>query len=97
MRATKTGFMRLIVLGTAAIGVVVLMAASMASGTGVAEAHGNSPAKRVAAGWSCENVPGLGVHCFPPGAEASSASIPVQIFDTEDPGATHAHSSARRS
>ncbi len=86
MRATMTGFIRLLVPGAAVVGAVMLIAATMASGTDVAEARGNSPAKRVAAGWFCENIAPLGVHCFPPGSGASSASIPVQVFDTANPG-----------
>jgi hypothetical protein len=86
MRATMTRFIRLLVPGAVVVGAVMLIAATMASGTGVAEAQGNSPAKRVAAGWFCFDVPDLGVHCVPPGSGASSASIPVQIFDTSDPG-----------
>lgn len=39
----------------------------------------------VARGWACMPVPGLGVHCFPPGAFASLPSIPVLVFDTDDP------------
>ena len=76
----------------AAAVLVAVMVAAMASGSGVAEAHGNSPAKRVNAGWTCFNVPDLGVHCFPPNKDpaADPASIPVLIFDTSDPGATHA-------
>ncbi len=76
----------------AAAVLVAVMAASMASGTGVAEARGNSPAKLGNAGWTCFDVPDLGVHCFPPSKDpaAGPASIPVLIFDTTDPGDTDA-------
>ena len=89
MRATTTGFRRFLIPGAAIVGAVLLMAAAMTSGAGVAEAHGNSPAKRVNAGWNCINIEPLGVHCFPPGSGASSASIPVQVFDTDNPLATN--------
>lgn len=36
-------------------------------------------------GWVCVNVPGLGVHCFPPGAFAAPASLPILVFDSDDP------------
>lgn len=37
------------------------------------------------AGWTCVAIPVLGVHCFAPGAFASSPSVQVLVFDTEDP------------
>lgn len=40
-----------------------------------------------ARGWFCQNVPGLGVHCFAPGVFSSLASVSVLVFDTDD--ATH--------
>ncbi len=36
------------------------------------------------AGWTCVAIPVLGVHCFAPGAFASSPSVPVLVFDTQD-------------
>ena len=90
MRATKTGFGHFLIPGAAIVGAILLMAAAMTSGAGVAEAHGVSPAKLNRAGWSCDNIAPLGVHCFPPGTGASSASISVLVFDTTDEGATHA-------
>lgn len=36
-------------------------------------------------GWMCVPIPQLGVHCFGPGAFAASASVPVLVFDTDDP------------
>ena len=68
----------------------IAVAIAVLAGAGSASAHGNSPAKRAAAGWDCFDVPGLGVHCTPPGAEASSASIALQEFATSDPGDPHA-------
>lgn len=37
------------------------------------------------AGWLCVSIPSLGVHCFAPGAFASTPSVQVLVFDTEDP------------
>ena len=90
MRATTTGFRRLLIPGGAIVGAVLLVAAAMISGGGVAEAHGLSPAKLNQAGWDCVNIEPLGVHCFSPGSGASSASISVLVFDTADDDATHA-------
>lgn len=53
-------------------------------------AHGVSPAKLAAAGWECFNVEGLGVHCFPPGHHASTATLTVLYFATTDPADTDA-------
>lgn len=36
-------------------------------------------------GWMCVPIPQLGVHCFGPGAFSASASVPVLVFDTDDP------------
>lgn len=58
--------------------------------SGVASAHGVSPAQLSSSGWMCVNVPGLGVHCFAPGAFRSSPSVQVLVFDTTDPGAVDA-------
>jgi hypothetical protein len=88
VRATTTGFRRFLIPGAAIVGAVLLMAAAMTSGAGVAEAHGVSPAKLNRAGWDCDNIVPLGVHCFSPGSGASSASISVLVFDTTDEGAT---------
>ncbi len=82
--------MRLLIVGVIAGLAVVVGGLAHLTDSGEAEAHGSSPAKMVRAGWECQNVPGLGVHCFPPGSAASSASIPVKVFDTDDPSATHA-------
>ncbi len=84
MRATTTGFRRFLIPGAAIVGAVLLIAAAMTSGAGVAEARGNSPPKLTAAGWECLV---LGeVHCLAPNKDlgGDAASIPVLIFDTDD-------------
>lgn len=53
-------------------------------------AHGVSPAKLTSAGWECFNVPVLGVHCLPPGHHASTATLTVLYFDTDNVAATDA-------
>ena len=55
-------------------------------------AQGVSPAQLKAAGWTCFNVPGLGVHCAAPGKEFPPTGAVVQLlyFDTTDPDATDA-------
>jgi hypothetical protein len=69
----------------------ILIAVLILSAT-VVSAHGpgNNPASLGDAGWMCVNVPGLGVHCFAPGAFKASASVPVKVFDTDNPDAEHA-------
>lgn len=67
---------------------VMLLAATVASAN--AHGDGNSPAQLGAAGWACENVPGLGVHCFPPGTQVDASAIAVKVYDTSDPDAEHA-------
>jgi hypothetical protein len=79
-----------IIVTVIALGAIIGLGAGMLSAGGVAEAHGVSPAKLGNAGWTCFDVPGLGVHCQPPGSEASSASLSLLVFDTSDPGAGHA-------
>ena len=65
---------------------VVVMFATAVFGAGSASARGPSPAQLGRAGWTCFDVPGLGVHCQSPGADASSATIPLlYFFDTTDP------------
>jgi hypothetical protein len=71
--------------------VVLAVAAVAVSGMGSASAHGVSPARLTNAGWTCFNVPDLGVHCASPGNEASSASMSLLVFeDTSDPTDNHA-------
>jgi hypothetical protein len=71
--------------------VLVLVLAATAV---VAQAGGNSPAHLGEKGWNCFDPDGpgnpLGVHCMPPGAAASSASMSVKVYDTEDVAATDA-------
>jgi len=68
------------------IAVILLIAA-----VGSAGAHGNTAPDLADAGWTCFNVPGLGVHCippsfeFPPSPDNAPASIPVKVFHTDDP------------
>ena len=51
----------------------------------VVSAHGSSPDQLENAGWTCGPNGGLPPgHCTPPGAGASSASIPVKVFHMED-------------
>ena len=70
--------------------VFVLLALLVMTVTSVVYAQGNSPAQLSRAGWLCENVSGLGVHCFAPGAFRSSPSVQVKVFNTSDPTATDA-------
>lgn len=78
--------MRYLVAATLAVSLVFAGSAAVS-----ANGNGNSPAKRVNAGWNCFDVPGLGVHCQPPGAGASSATLPTQVFEGSDPTASDAH------
>jgi hypothetical protein len=51
-------------------------------------AKGNSPGQLAERGWLCIDPDGPGpltIHCFPPGTEASSATMTVKVFDTLDP------------
>ena len=65
--------------------VALVMALMMAVGAGAAGAQGNNPAHLKEQGWNCYNVPGLGVHCEPPGGSTSSATTPLKVYDTADP------------
>lgn len=58
--------------------------------TAVAQGKGNSPQQLINAGWSCFDVPGLGVHCMPPGKKFGDRAIPILYFDTSDPLAAEA-------
>jgi hypothetical protein len=73
-----------------AVAAIAMFASALFVGAGSASAHGTSPAKLTAAGWNCFDVPGLGVHCQPPGDGASGATLTFLVFDTSDPSATHA-------
>jgi hypothetical protein len=74
----------------ALVAVVGLGAGVLTGGGGDADARGVNPAQLTRAGWTCFDVPGLGVHCQPRGAEASDASISLSVFDTTDPSSTDA-------
>lgn len=53
--------------------------------------RGNTPAHLTRIGWTCENVPGHGVHCMDPHAQVgTSVHIQVKVFDTSDITATSA-------
>ena len=70
---------------------IALVLFTVATVTSVGSTKGNSPAQLTRAGWLCVNAgPDNLVHCFPPGAFSSSASISVSVFDTTDPAATSA-------
>ncbi|MGD2157116.1 MAG: hypothetical protein PVG32_09605 [Anaerolineales bacterium] len=69
---------------------IVVLAVLVLVVTSVAYAKGNSPAQLTRAGWFCEDVSPLGVHCFSPGAFKSSPSIQVKFFNTTDPTSTDA-------
>lgn len=49
-----------------------------------------SPALLDAHGWDCFDVPGLGVHCMPPGIEWGDRHIQLLYFDTSDVTSTDA-------
>ena len=68
---------------------MVLLLLFVAVAAVAAHGNGNSPGHLGEAGWMCEPVEGLGVHCFPPGTEFGSPSITVKVFDTDDPTAVH--------
>ena len=75
---------RLIIVSALAVAVLFALAIP-------ASAHGVSPAKLARAGWACEDVPGLGVHCFPPGTTFGSPSVSALVFGgTTDPADSHA-------
>ncbi len=74
----------------AMVGAVLLVTLAL---TSVASAGGNSPGHLSEKGWNCFDPDGPGpltVHCMPPGAGASSASMSVKVYDTVDPTATDA-------
>lgn len=48
-------------------------------------AQRRSPAQLTNAGWLCQGFGPLGVHCMPPGAFSSSATVSALVFDTSDP------------
>jgi hypothetical protein len=67
--------------------VLIILVLSALSVAGVS-ANGQNPAQLTRAGWDCFNAgPHNWVHCTPPGAAASPATMSVKVFDTEDVGA----------
>ena len=73
---------RLLLSLAAAAALVIPMSASAQDQGG-----GLTPAQLAASGWTCFNVPGLGVHCAPPGKWGSGARA-IQLlyfFDLTDP------------
>ena len=69
--------------------ITLIVLASLA--TTAALAKGVNPAQLGRAGWACFNAgPHNWVHCTPPGAGASPATMSVRVFDTEDRYATEA-------
>ncbi len=69
---------------TILVGVLTLALAGPAAAGG-----GVNPAQLDRAGWECFNVPGLGVHCSPPGSGDVATPL-LYFFDTTDPGDTDA-------
>ncbi len=68
----------------AAISLVLAMML-VASFASQAMARGISPARLAAAGWTCFDVPGLGVHCMAPGDSWGSPTVQLLYFDTTSP------------
>jgi hypothetical protein len=66
-----------------AIWITLIVLASLA--TTAALAKGVNPPQLSRAGWTCFNAgPNNWVHCVPPGSGASSATMSVRVFDTQD-------------
>jgi hypothetical protein len=62
----------------------VTLATALATGTAAAAAP--TPASLSAAGWTCFNVPGLGVHCLAPGDSFAGPTVQLlYFFGTTDP------------
>jgi hypothetical protein len=65
--------------------VTMLVLASLPAAAALAESI--NPVQLDRAGWDCFNAgPNMWVHCLPPGAGASPATISVRVFDTQDVG-----------
>ena len=65
--------------------------ALMALLVGPVAAGGVNPAQLSKAGWSCFDVPNLGVHCSPPGVSpigSHNATPLLYFFNTTDPNET---------
>ena len=66
---------------------VVMMVAVLSAGA-FAQKRGLSPKQLKDQGWTCFNVPGLGVHCAAPGVEWPPTAPAFQLlyfFNTTDP------------
>lgn len=64
---------------------ILLAVLLLALAATVVSANGPSPVQLERAGWTCGPDGGLPPgHCTPPGAGASSASIPVKVFHMEE-------------
>jgi len=69
------------------VGAVLALSFATVSQSGASKA-GLSPNQLNEHGWTCFNVPGLGVHCSPPGQHWPPTQIHVQLlyfFNTTDP------------
>jgi hypothetical protein len=80
--------MRRLFIALFASAAISVVAASSVAGSGP------QPGTLAEHGWTCFPVPGLGVHCSPPGrdfeAPVEHATPLLYWFDTMDPGATNA-------
>jgi hypothetical protein len=72
--------------------VLALVVVASFVGATSSAAQGVSPAQLKASGWTCFDVPGLGVHCAAPGKGFPPTGAVVQLlyFDTTDPDSTDA-------
>lgn len=78
--------MRRLVILVIAVGVLLALPLVASAGRG-----GLSPAQLGSQGWTCFNVPGLGVHCAPPGQAIPPTQPELQLlyfFNTTDPAST---------
>jgi hypothetical protein len=69
---------------------VLVLALSLPMSVSANNGKGNNPKSLGEAGWFCFNVPGLGVHCAPPGKFFGDKTIPLKYFDTDDVNAENA-------
>ena len=73
------------------ISITVLALALVFSIGAAGQSRGLSPSQLNARGWTCFPVPGLGVHCSPPGQEWPPTGPTAQLlyfFNTTDPTST---------
>lgn len=71
------------------LGALIASSLLVAALAGPVAAGGVNPAQLQKAGWTCFNVPGLGVHCTPPGGSGNATAV-LYFGGTSDPGATDA-------